>query len=337
MGSIFAKRSGLAALAAAVGCLALCVSPARATLLWLDQFELGAGPGQYTAGASVAGQAGGTGTFLTGPWEGVNATDLTADNAFILPDSVTHPGQIHPAAGGALGEADVTGCCITQRVGRLFAQPWTGRTPPEGSFYIGFFANFGTGSAADGAPHHRVLEMWSGAWPGAGGGDDNRNLMFGYSNFAGVSAGPTYPMGMMLKDGSGTTGQQLTKPLAENIPFIGDGRRHWVVLRFDLVTTGSDTARAYLDPVGLIEPGTPSVMFSGADYTDGALDVNLDRIGNIVQFSFTGVEAGAKMDDLRIGTTFADVANLLYVPEPTSLGLIGMACAALGLVRRRAA
>jgi hypothetical protein len=327
MGSIFAKRSGLVALAAAVGCLALAVSPARATLLWLDQFELGAGPGQYTAGVTVAGQAGGTGTFFTGPWQQPADAD-----SFILADSITHPGQIHPAAGGALGEADVAGCCITQRVGRLMAQPWTGRTPPEGSFYIGFFANFGT-SATSVEPHHRVLEAWSGDFTT----DANRNLMFGYSNFAGVSAGPTFPMGMMLKDGSGDTGQGITKTLAENLAFASDGRRHWVVLRFDLVTTGSDTVRAYLDPIGLIEPGTPSVMFTGADYTDGALDVNLDRIGGIAQFSFTGAEAGGKMDDLRVGTTFEDVANLLFIPEPTSLGLIGMACAALGLVRRRQA
>jgi hypothetical protein len=334
MGSIFANRSGLAALAAA-GCLAFAASPARATLLWLDQFELGAAPGQYTAGASVAGQAGGTGTFLTGPWEGVNASDLSADNSFILGSSLTRPGQIHPAAGGALGEADVTGCCITQRVGRLFAQPWSGRTPPEGSFYIGFFANFGFGSDGSGAPHHRVLEMWSGAWPGAGGGDDNRNLMFGYSNFAGVSSTAPFPMGMMMKDGSGTTGQSLTKTLAENLAFATDNKTHWVVLRFDLSNTASDTVRAYLDPIGLIEPGTPSVMFAGADYTDGSLDVNLDRIGNIVQFSFTGAEGGARMDDLRIGTTFGDVANLLFIPEPTSLGLFGIACAALGCVRRQ--
>jgi hypothetical protein len=325
MGSIFAKRSGLVALAAA-GCLAFA-SPARATLLWLDQFEIGAGPGQYTAGVSVAGQSGGTGTFFTGPW-----AQPGGDDSIILADSITHPGQIHPPAGGALGEADVTGCCITQRVGRSLTTPWTGRTPPEGSFYIGFFAHFGS-SATSVEPHHRVLEAWSGDFTS----DANRNLMFGYSNFAGVSAGPTFPMGMMMKDGSGDTGQALTKTLAENLPFSGDGRRHWVVFRFDLTNTGSDTVRAYLDPVGLTEPGAASVMFTGADYTDGSLDVNIDRIGNIVQFSFTGAEGGGRMDDLRVGTTFADVANLNFIPEPTSFGLIGMACAALGLARRRQA
>jgi hypothetical protein len=326
MGSIFAKRSGLAALAA-IGCLAYVASSARADLLWLDQFEIGAGPGQYTAGVSVAGQAGGTGTFFTGAW-----AQPGGDDSFILADSITHPGQIHPAAGGALGEADVAGCCITQRVGRSLTTPWTGRTPPEGSFYIGFFANFGT-SATSVEPHHRVLEAWSGDFTS----DANRNLMFGYSNFAGVSAGPNFPMGMMLKDGSGDTGQGVTKALVENLAFSADGRRHWVVLRFDLSNTGSDTVRAYLDPIGTSEPGTPSVMFTGADYTDGQLDFNMDRFGNIVQFSFTGAEGGAKMDDLRVGTTFGDVANLLFIPEPSSLGLMGVACTALGLVRRRRA
>lgn len=326
MGSILAKRPGLAVLAA-VGCLAFAASPSRAELLWLDQFEIGDGPGQYTAGVSVAGQSGGTGTFFTGVWE-----QPGGDDSFILADSITHPGQIHPAAGGALGEADVAGCCITQRVGRLLAEPWGGRTPPEGTFYIGFFAHFGTSAGSD-EPHHRVLEAWSGDFTS----DSNRSLMFGYSNFAGVSAGPDFPMGMMIKDGLGDDGQNVTKTLAENLSFSADGKRHWVVLRFDLTNTGSDTVRAYLDPIGTTEPGTASVMFTGVDYTDGQLDVNIDRLGNIVQFSFTGEEKGAKLDDLRVGTTFGDVANLLFIPEPTSLGLFGMACAALALVRRRQA
>jgi hypothetical protein len=48
--------------------VALLLTPLRANsaLLWHDGFELG--PGQYTAGASLAGQSGGTGTFFTGPW-----------------------------------------------------------------------------------------------------------------------------------------------------------------------------------------------------------------------------------------------------------------------------
>jgi MYXO-CTERM domain-containing protein len=89
--------------------------------------------------------------------------------------------------------------------------------------------------------------------------------------------------------------------------------------------------------MGLVEPA-PSVVISGADATDGGLDILLDRMGGIVQFSFFGdpnplLDRAAFMDELRVGTSFLDVA--CAVPEPTGLGLAGLAALGLAAARRR--
>jgi hypothetical protein len=194
---------------------------------------------------------------------------------------------------------------------------------------MGFLANWGSTEADGDDPHHRVLEMWEGAWPGTGGGDNNRNLMLGYTTFAGLGSN----LSMMMKDGTGA-GQALVKELSPQLQFANDGRTHFVVLKFELSNSASDRVSVLLDPVGLFEPGTPSAQFAGADYTDGSLDVTLDRMGGIVQFSFTGAEVAGKIDQLKIATTFAEVARL-QIPEPAALGLGSIAALALAMVRRR--
>jgi hypothetical protein len=289
------------ALAAALG------GTAHAVELWYDGFEIG--PGQYTLG-SIAGQSGGTGTFFTGPW-----VQPGGDDQLVLADSLTKPGLLEAPVGGSLGDNDAPACCITGRVSRMFTQPWSGRTPPEGTFYIGFLANYGSvEGGAIGDVHHRTLEMWDGGFDDAA----NRNLMLGYSTFAGLGS----QLALMAKDSA--SGQAVVKQLNEHLEFINDGRTHCMVLRFDLSNTpGADVVRVYMDPMGTTEPATPSAMLSGADYTSGGLDLLLDRMGGISQFSFfaNNVDHAAGMDELRVGTTFADVACM--VPEPATLALIG--------------
>jgi hypothetical protein len=250
------------------------------------------------------------------------------DDQLVLAGSLTKPGLVNPPIGGSLGDNDAPACCITGRVARMFTQPWAGRTPPEGTFYIGFLANYGSvEGGAIGDVHHRTLEMW------AGGFDDgpNRNLMLGYSTFAGLGS----QMALMVKDT--TSGNSVVKQLDQHLEFVNDGMTHCMVLKFELTNTaGGDKVSAFMDPMGMVEPA-PNAVISGADFAGGGLDVLLDSMGGIVQFSFFGgnVDHAAAMDDIRVGTTFADVACMTTVPEPGTMVITGLAIAGLVAARRR--
>jgi hypothetical protein len=313
------RRLRLIVFAAMAG--ACCLGPpnaAQAVELWYDGFDLG----QYTAGASIAGQSGGAGTFFTGPW-----VQPGGDDQLVLGSSLAKPGQLDPSIGGSLGDNDAPACCVTGRVARMMTQPWSGRTPPEGTFYIGFLANYGqVVGGAVGDVHHRTLEMWE------GGFDDvpNRNLMLGYSTFAGLGS----QMALMVKDSTSAT--TVTKQLNEHLEFVDDGDTHCLVMKFELSNTaGADRVSVFLDPMGMVEPGTPSAQISGADFAGGGMDLLLDSMGGIVQFSFFGgnLDVAARIDEVRVGTEFADVACM--IPEPATLSLAGFCALGMLTVARR--
>ena len=249
--------------AASVGwMIGTCCNTSHATLLEYDGFDT---TSQYTAGSALGGQTGGTGSFLTGPW-----VQGGGDDHLVLATSLTRPGQPIPSIGGSAGDNNTDTCCITARDGRLMSTPWGGFADPDGTFYMGFLVNFGTGTK-----HHRVMEMWSGNCS-----DGNRNLQFGYSEFTGV--GPNIA-GMSVHDSSNNTNAQ--QQLSENVDFAADqGQTHFVVLKFQMSTSVNDVISAYLDPVGIAEPGTPSQVFRGAvaDRSDRSRDelrLRFDRHG----------------------------------------------------------
>lgn len=285
-------RLTLLNVAAAGGLLVACFGgTAHAVVLWYDGFDTT--PGQYTAGASIAGQSGGAGSFFTGPW-----VQPGGDDQLVLASSLSQPSQTPPSIGGALGDNDAANCCITGRVGRMFAQPWSGPGTPEGTFYIGFLANYGkVDGGGIGDVHHRALEMWD-----AGFDDPQRNLMLGYSTFSGLGS----QLALLVKDSSSNT--TVVKQLNEHLEFVADGVTHSLVMKFELSNaSGADSVSVFLDPTSSTEPA-PSATISGADFA-GGLDLLLDRMGGITNFSFnTNSDHAAAMDEIRVGTTFADVA-----------------------------
>jgi hypothetical protein len=297
-------------------------SAASANQLWYDGF---ATP-PYVAGNILNGQSGGTGTFFTGPWQDqsgndhhVSSTDLPNGNQQMAVGTT-----IHPSVGGSVVGTDTPGtCCDTARDARLFTAPWDGFTNPDGTFYMGFLVNFGVGPTI----HHRVLEMWDGDQ----GSDSNRHLQLGYSDFTGVgtAVGTTdRNMGIQVVDSgtNNTINQDITG--APTFQTSG-GRTHFVVLRFDLSNDDAalggvgDRIRMYLDPLGTTEPAAANADISKIDFL-------ADRMGAITDFVFGDSAKAAAFDELRVGTTFADVANL-QVPEPTSFVLLVLG--AIGVLR----
>jgi hypothetical protein len=100
--------------------------------------------------------------------------------------------------------------------------------------------------------------------------------------------------------------------------FPVSGQTVLFVVRGDF-TSGNDTFRVYVNPTpGLAEPASADATKSDS---------------NVGTISVLGLDTGGsfKADEIRIGTTFADVVP---TPEPTSLLLLVLICFPM-LLRRR--
>src|SRR4051812_41304470 len=264
-------RTGVALL---VGLLAVSLSsPAQAALLWYDGFATPPYVPDTSNATPLNGQSGGAGTFFTGPWAHAPGNDHHVD-ATSLPHGDLVPGlvTINPSVGGSVVGTDTPGgCCDTVRDARLFSTPWGGFTNPDGTFYMGFLVNYGLGPTI----HHRVLEMWSGDQ----GNDGNRNLQLGYSEFTGVgtSDGAGKHMGISVHDSNDSS--NINQDLIGGPVFQSDGMTHLMVLRFDLSNSGNDRIRAYLDPIGTLEPASASADISVVEFL-------ADRMGAVTDFTF---------------------------------------------------
>jgi hypothetical protein len=321
-------------LAAIVGyAAASACDPCHAAELWYDGFTTGPG-GDYTAGAALGGQTGGSGTFFTGPWlqQGTN-------DHIVYADGLTNPGG-RAVIGGSVGDdANNASCCTTSRSARMLATPWAGFTNPSGTFYVAFLANYGTRSLEDTNPtedgvqpapvHHRVLEMWEGDH----GDDGNRNLQFGYSEFTGIGTDLTLRVRDEVDgvEDNYVVDTDLSTAGVQALSFDNDGDTHHVVVRFDLTNDDKafggvgDRIRVYLDPMTDTEPAIPN-----AD--TGSIDLLIDRMGVITNFIFGAPITAPRLDELRVADTFFDVR---CTPEPGSVALLGLAALSFGGVARR--
>jgi hypothetical protein len=132
-------------------------------------------------------------------------------------------------------------------------------------------------------------------------------------------------MGISVHDSAANTNANLD--LIGGPVFQSDGKTHLIVLRFDLSNSGNDRIRAYLDPIGTVEPGSAAADISVGEFL-------LDRMGAVTDFTFGDTQKASAFDELRVGTTFADVANLT-VPEPMSFVLLGWGAIGMLLLGRR--
>jgi hypothetical protein len=186
-------------------------------------------------------------------------------------------------------------------------------------------ANYGT--STDGNPQHRTLEMYN---SDGTTGDGPRSVMLGYSTFAGLGTTLT------LYGKDQTSGNESFKPLAENLSFANDGMTHCIVMRFDLSGgAGTDAISVYLDAMGTTEPAVPSAKITAADMTGGVFNLDVINFSPMSQFSFGNNLIAPKYDALRVGTTFADVACMSKVPEPTTIGMLLVGAIGLMVIRKR--
>ena len=204
------------------------------------------------------------------------------------------------------------------------ATPWGGFTDPDGTTYISFLANFGEGPTL----HHRVIEWWDGCRRRR-----EQDLGVRHQPVLGRRGGGAQ-LGLRVKDAvSGTFAPEAL--LANHTTWDEiQGITQFVLLKFDMSTTGQDTVSLYLNPVGDEGSNTPDAQVTVDQYL-------MTTLGSFSAFVF-GSATEPSFDELRVGDAWSDVQNNtaphywnVAVPEPASLCLVGIGAIGLLLSRRR--
>jgi hypothetical protein len=264
---------------------------APAAPLAYEPFAIGANPalGQYTVGP-LAGQNP-TNSFFTGTWVDRDPVSL---NDSIQATGLSYLGA--PSTGGS----EISAPNSTPL--RNLTSPLTATT--VGTFYIGYEASFGAGNYTDGTDGndmgYRAIEFR--------GTDGSFQFGVAYNAYNGglgaVNQDPT--TGRMVLDHGGLQ-------IINNSPdsFVADnGVTHLIVLKLVLSDqAASDSVSLYLDPTDATEPVVPGALFTGADLTLGSL-------GGFTIFGGTGTFP--VLDELRVGTTFADAVPVFPAPGDTN-------------------
>jgi hypothetical protein len=288
---LFALRCrALAAIVAALFAGLLGASQAQATQLAYEPFN-------YPATSALAGTVPGptTNGYFSGNWTlGTIGTAGQTINA----NSLNYLGS--PSVGGSVNDNGLGG----GRTGIFLAHDWDNTT--TGTFYIGYEMNFGTTAGGDGGMGFRSEEFWP---AGNNIQTDTGRMDIGYNQYDGsLGAAEQNPATARLKfDVSGQTEQVVDGSPAS---YNQDGITHLIVLKFVLsATAASDSISMYLDPTSATEPDIANASVSGVDFT-------LHAIG--AGSNYGGGATGSTFDELRIGTTFADVVPSFPVPGDTN-------------------
>ncbi len=255
-----------------------------------------------------------------------------------------------PFNGGAIGQSLADSVHSGNgAVGFGFAPTFTAITNDTNGVYVAGLTGSMGGSgnaflAGDGGSHRNRFVI-----DGATAAYQNSNLLVGQSNLitfgtlfgsflvANPNGAPTGFSGLEFSRGDATTNRRLT---------IGEaaGSNDWVVLsagqaaatadasNLALPTADSTTTREVVFRIDYNDPGVGVDTFTliNADGSDGDSGVGDFAFSSLHLASFGG-SPGVVYDEIRLGTTLADVYTVVPEPSVALLGGLGL----LGLLRRR--
>jgi hypothetical protein len=275
------------------------------------------GPHVPLAGQNPTPQFGTIPSFFEGPWRtqgnapggvvhptSIGYINTTTQGGSARVAAVPNPNYVGPATGACgTGSGDLYSSC-DGRTARFFTTPYDSSS--NETVYISFIANFGTTTGGMG---FRGVEFFPSTSVPTGDWSEERWLDLGYNEFFGYG-NPQQQNAATARLGLGLYAQGQQRIL-QDAPssYNADGRNHLFVFEFTFSNVaGMDNVRVYMDPASTEQPELPNAEFLNGNFTLGGFSTLTDYGGGLPTLTAIGELASTGIfDELRIGSTFADV------------------------------
>jgi len=315
-------KFGLAVLPLAAT-LILSALPARATLLAYDGFD-------YTAGTGIAGQSGGTGWI--GPWiSGGNfvfGTNVAGSLAYTDPQ-----GNTLLTAGGSMvagnwtsSSASTPSRTLANFAGETYGTNWLA----NGTYWISFLAQrIGPSNATQ--PYYARQGSFVMFANGNATAQGNERFDVGRPNTNNYWGTPYDTWSVWAVNGIG--GYTNTSGAPETTSYALNSATYVLIELVTGTTNGylPDTAYVWFNWTNLtIQPDISTAILVETNQVDLST-INQFRF-QMNGFNTVGTNAMMQVDELRIATTFGEVAP---VPEPAAVALSALGGFALLALRRK--